>query len=797
MKVALSWLKKWVNLNHSADQIATYLTSLGIEVEYIESFSSSIENVVVAEIKSVLAHPNAEKLQIAQVFDGSHEWQIVCGAANCRSGLKVVLARIGAQLPGGFEIKKAKLRGIESFGMLCSLDEIGYQHCSDGIHELSDDALLGSSPFEYINDPVFVLSLTPNLGHCLSIEGIALELAAKLDQPLLNTQSINYPLIPTLKNSTAIKIETPLATQFACIKIENVVVAPSPNWLKENLKKAGYLSINNIVDTANWLMLEHGRPVHVYDAKSLKGDIRIALSKGDEFIARIDGTQQILKPSVVTVFSGQEAIAIAGVMGSSKHQVNEQTSEILFEIAVYDSQAIRKNTKLSQCQSESSRRFERGIDIQKTEQVINNYINLLTQLGLNISYSNIECINSPLGENIAQKHKIKLRSKDVERILNFRWSLSEIATWLQRLKIESVIHENSDSESYLECHIPSWRHDLNIAEDLIEEIMRLIGTENIPKSPLAFALTSDHHDPIHIITKQLRHDFASFGLQEVVSADLISASKVLTTQRQPLSLLKVINPSSNEMDVLRPNLLANFLEISCHNFDQQNLNLAFFEVGHVYQADEIPKNRERLVASILLTGNKDQNLWLEETKSWDFYDIKGIVESLMSSCNLSYNLEKSVHPDLHPFQQAQWIDHKGQILAVGGHIHPQLLAHYEINVPIFYAEFSVSHFIDSKNLQPLYQSLTSYPDSTRDWTLNVEELLTYELLLKIIPRVEFLSKIELIGIWRHLEKLGEGMKNMTLRFHYQSLNKTLTQQEVERAHNYIKEHVIQHLQLET
>lgn len=786
MKIALSWLKKWVDHKLSAEQAASVLTSLGIEVEHIESYAPPIQEVVVAEIMQVEPHPNAGKLKIAKVFDGERHWQVVCGAANCREGIKVALARLGACLPGGFEIKKAKLRGIESFGMLCSLDELGYSGTYEEIHELVKESVCGTNAFDWINDPVLCLSLTPNLGHCLSIEGIARELAAKMDLPLKNPYDATHlDFDPSYKLEPA-HLAAPQVQQYSYMLIEGVEVQPSPPWLAYKLQQAGYRSVNNLVDAGNWVMLELGRPVHIFDADTLQGSLKVGLAHGGEKIVRIDGVEQLLAKDTLAVFDAQGPVAIAGVMGSSKHEVSCATSRIVLEVAVFEPQAVRRSARQSQCHSESSRRYERGVDLAKTPMVFEAYIKLLQDLEQKPRYSGIQysC------QQALPRKSVLIRSQDVSRLLGLHMGLPEIAVWLAKLGIDSQVLSEQNA---LECLIPSWRHDLAISADLVEELMRLVGTENLAKGSCTFSLTADTHQPLYLLTHKLRHSLAGFGLQEVVTVDLVSEQKLQDYGIQSQYPLKLINPSSIEADLLRPSLLVSFIEVVKHNIDQQNFDLAIFEAGQVYQSYD--KELERSVVGILLSGQSASAGWMSEARVWDFYDIKGIAESLLASLRINCKIEKGEHPYLHPGQQANLLSQRGELLGVCGKVHPTLLARCGIDQPTFYAELSLKELLHAQACACQYQNLPSFPGASRDWTLTLDESLSYEKVLGGVPTVDNLVEVKLVSIWRSLEKLGADRKNMTLRFFYRSHHKTLTQQEIEAAHSFVKEHVIKNLNI--
>lgn len=781
MKLPNSWLQSRLKLNIPINELADHLTSLGLEVEHIEGYAPIIQEVVVAEIQKVEPHPGADRLRIAQVFDGVTRHQVVCAASNCRSGIKVAFAKIGAKLTGGFQIKKAKIRGVESFGMLCALDELGYCGTFDGIYEFSEEAPLGTLAMDWINDPTFVLNLTPDLSHCLSLEGIARLVAAKLCLPF-DPKTYSRLKATTSLKTPHVHLDSKSALQYACMLFDGAAVGPSPLWLTRKLEQAGFRSINNFVDIGNWVMLETGRPVHVFDADTLKGNLCVRSSCKGELLKRLDGVDQILEEGLLVVADQEGPVALAGVMGSRVHEVTTSTKRVLLEVALFEMGAVRSSAKKSGCFSESSRRFERGVPLDNSQTVFEAFVDLLEMISAaHPRYSEVQT----MGEVNIKKKPIHLHVANIKRLLGIELSPSVCADWFHR--IGCTVHIKGDE---VICHVPSSRHDLELEEDLIDELMKLVGVDSIPRTVCHASLPGTPHAPLYELTQRIRRTLVGVGLQEIVTLDFVNSKQLQTWGMALQEFVELQNPPSQETDVLRPSLLPSMVAVSQHNKAQQVHEMAMFEVGQVYQAKLNPC--ETTALGILLQGGYEKPRWDGSSQAFDFYDIKGIVETLMqslgvtASCRVPCGENKEIHPWLHPKQQAIWVTPDAIVLGHIGQVHPRILGLQESDTPLFYGEFSLKDLLQALGKVCKYRALPMYPGSSRDWTLTLPQLMNYEKLDQAIPRLGDLVEVQLLGIWRS-EKLGLHRKNVTLRFHYRSGEKTLTQQEIEAQHVQVQQ----------
>lgn len=784
MKIALSWLTPYLRTSIDVETISFALTGMGLEVEHIEGYAPVIDGVVVAHILRFEPHPSADKLRVATVFDGEKELQIVCGDLSCPENVKVPLASIGARLPGGFEIKKAKLRGVESMGMLCSLDELGFKESSEGVYVLPQEAVVGENAFKWLNDPVLCLSLTPNLGYCLSIESVAKQLAAKMELPFYSLEKTPLSHISQELVAPKVKNTSGKCSSYQCLLIEKVKGIESPHWLARCMQQAGYRSVNALVDAANWVMLEMGRPIHLFDADTLKGDLEVSLLTSEKSFSRIDGVDQNLKPGTLVISDESGPVAVAGVMGSRLHEVGSLTTRVLMEVAVFDPSAVRKSAKAIGCTSEASRRFERGVDPTSNELAFERFIQILKSMGFSPLVGSFSGFTSAL----STQREITLSSKLVYRLLNVRMGSQEISKWLSRLDISCRILD----EETLIAKPSLARHDLVIAQDLVEELMKLIGTENLPRQMLNVHLGSASHDPRYLISQSIRQLFWGRGLKEVVTLDMVSGQKCKNFCFETSVELK--NPLSVEADVLRPSLLISFLETLTQNRDQQIKDVGIFEIGSVYSKNG-SKTQEQLALGLLITGQKTASHWSQESEHFDFYDIKGSVEQLLDYVGAECCFKSSSFSTFHPGQQAKICSKEGFVIGHIGRLHPRYEKSLGVDYPVFYAEIGIEDLLKVKNSLCQHRTLDQYPGSERDWTLTLNESVSFEEVLASFPVLEQLERVELVSIWRCPEKLGFDYKNLTLRFYYRHRDKTMTQSEVESQHLLLKETVSRKLNL--
>lgn len=762
MKFPLSWFKTFLPTKLSPQQIADALTRLGFEVEAIEPCGISFSNVVVAEVVSTEKHPDADKLTVAQVSDGTSTFQVVCGAANCREGIRVAYAKVGAEL-GDFTIEARKLRGVESFGMLCAHDELDlpkepFGH-ANGIMELDETFVVGRHLGCYFGDLVFEVALTPNLAYAAHVRGLAHELSAFLKEKV---QIPSFKVEEKGKRKVAIESAVP---RYACRVIENVKVEPSPQWLQERIEASGLRSVNNIVDATNYVMLEMGQPLHAFDLDKIEGEIHARAAKRGETIITLDDQERILTEEMIVIADDKKAVAIAGVMGGKNSEVSEMTTNILLEAAYFEPSSVRRTAKRLEMSTDASYRFERGTN----PNALLTALDQVTSIILEVAGGKASPINVK-GNEFPDK-KVKVRVERVNQILGTQLAISEVELILRNINLKVQTAKGDE----LSVSIPPYRHDLNEEIDLIEEVARFYGYDNIAnEAPTLYRNDLVSHDPSYLFERRVRHLLLQEGLQELLTCDLIGPKDAQVLAHET-TLIHLANPGSHEQSILRPSLLPSLLRVVQHNRDHDIHDLAGFEVGklHLKVKDTY---LEPMVASIVLAGKRTPAHWSEKGESADYFDLKGIVESFLNGLHIEHTFEKSAHPSFHPGRQASVIVNGGEV-GILGQVHP---THKE---DVYFAELYLDELQKAVASTQQMHPLPQFPSSSRDLTLTVPKSVSSDALFAAAKSVEskLLEAISLIDVY-HSEKLGSGVKNMTFRFVYRDPNKTLSVEEVEKEH---------------
>jgi phenylalanyl-tRNA synthetase beta chain len=793
MKVPLSWLKEYLELNISPEEIAESLTLAGLEVDKVETSTFSFSGVVIAKVLETQPHPNADRLQIARVFDGKEEFQVVCGASNCREGLITAFAKLGASLkePDGniWKIKKSKIRDIESFGMLCAADELGLPlKKTDGILELPHSAPLGEDLSSLYADTIFDVSLTPNLGHCMSIYGIARELGALLNIPIKKlTSSFEEP-------STAPSFEIQVddksnCSRYSCRLVKHVKVGPSPDWLVQKLDSLGLNSINNVVDISSYVMMKTGQPLHFFDADCIKGKtLYIRPNSKETKIITLDNTERNLPIGPLVIQDEQNTLAVAGVMGCLDSSISEETKNVLIEAAIFSPISIRKTAKELSLKTDSSLRFEKGLD----PAILPFALDLATQLLIEVGSGT--CSEKKQDINIKPfiPKKLICRQKRVNSILGLSLSLSEIINILDRLGIKAS-QEHSES---VEVLVPPHRNDINEEIDLIEEVARLYGFNNLPKKQCMHYSPTLVDSPVFSFENKIRSSLLKEGLQEFMTCDLISpflSELAAVKTNPPTEILSVLQSKSNDYSILRHSLLPGLLQLAKHNYDRGNQNVAGFEVGRVHFKQN-SVYQEPVSIGILLTGLNTQHHHAPQPKAFDFFDIKGTLENLLESIKInSISFKESHLPTLQPGRQA-FVFKDTECLGVVGEVHPSLITKIDMPQRIYFAELNLNTLLSlQKPLLPV-ENLPLYPASERDWTITLKKETPVDHVLSCIREIEspLLEKVFLLDLFES-EQLGPDRKNVTWRFIYRDTTKTLDIQTVEKEHTKLIQMVAEKL----
>ncbi len=782
MKIALSLIKEFISIDLSAQEIAQKLTLAGIEVENIENENPSFTNVVVAKVEEVEKHPKADKLTIAKVNDGKEIFQVVCGAPNCKKGMITAFAKIGATLTTedkkNFEIKKAKLRDVESFGMLCSAEELNISYSSEGILDLPQDIEIGKDLSELFCDPIFDISLTPNLGHCMSALGIARELAAILDI------KVKYPTFPDVKVSKQIQdkitinIEDIRCKRYACSIVENVKIGPSPFWLTNILESSGIRSINNVVDIINYIMLKYGQPMHAFDLNKIENNkIRISSNKDAFIFEGLDGIERTIPKNSINIYDDKKVIAIAGIMGSNNSSVDDATKNILIEAAYFDDISVGKTSRALALRTESSLRFEKGIDPNMIPIALQLAASLIQEICQGTVIKGI--VDEKEGEFLPKK--ISCRLEKTNKVLGSSFSISEIESLFKRLEFSIL----SSDENQVLVEVPTYRNDISKEIDLIEEVIRIYGYNNLPKHKAKYSSSNISPAPSYLFEKDIKAFLRSQGLQEFITSDLISPDLANVTQEMNFradSFIHVKHSKSIEQSVLRPSLLSNLLQIVKFNHDHKSFNIAGYEVGRIYfkkQNDFIEQN----VVSIVLSGSQHPLFWGKKLHEVSFFDLKGILENIFEACGIKKSLFKSSnHPVFHPGRQANIIINNIDI-GVIGEVHPFVLSSFDIKKRVLFAEINLNFLLENKKEKFKFAEYSLFPSSERDLTITLKENVPISSIFKIIEenKSNLLEHCFLLDLYK--ATLDE--KNVTFRFVYRDKSKTICFEDVEKEHKKI------------
>lgn len=781
MKVPLSWLKQFLPLTQTVDEIALHLTNLGIEVEDILGKETTFSGIVVGKVISAHQHPNADRLRVARVTDGSLEYQVVCGAPNCREGIIVAFAREGAELLDDsgkkWKIKKSKIRDVESFGMLCTMKELHLAEESDGLIEMDATTPLGIDVASILMDPIFDLSFTPNIGHAQSVLGIARELAASLQLKL----DIPKPdLIDNGSEKMSITLENPVASpRFACRIMTDVKVAPSPAWMQNRLIQCGLRPINNVVDVSNYVMLELGHPLHIFDRDKITGSqIVVKKAESPQKFETLDKIVREVPPETLLVCDEKKPLAIAGIMGGLDSSSTEKTHNILIEAAVFAPTSIRKASRMIGLKTDASSRFDRGVDIEGPIRAINRAAELIQQIAGGIVHPFVDAYP------VKQKtKKILLRPDRAQKFIGILLSRGEIIGLLERL--EMIVET---TEEGLVVTIPSYRNDITIEVDLIEEIARLYGFTHIPKVTPVYSTGALQDSPIYRLEVEARSLLVSAGLQECITCDLISPDESRISELPNNATIRVLHPRSIDQSVLRTSLLPGMLKVAELNFNQNAHDLSLFEIGRIH-FKEGEKIEEPTCISIFLSGLSRHSHFDRKPSPYDFFDLKGIIENFCQHLHLKkpeFHLS-NLHT-LHPWRQAE-IKIGDVKIGVFGQLHPSL-----IRGRALFAELNLSDILGLKKQDVKFHPLSLYPSSTRDWTLTLSTQIPYSKIQTLIQSTKtlHLESFEMIDSFSSKE-LGPDRKNLTFRFVYRDRHQTISTETVEEEHRKLIDSVAQKL----
>jgi phenylalanyl-tRNA synthetase beta chain len=798
MNVSYRWLSDYIDLSGiNPQQLAEMMTRGGIEIDSVPSRNAGVSGVVVGYVKTRNKHPDADKLSVCTIDAGTGEdLQIVCGAPNIDAGQKVPVAMVGAKLPGGLDIKRAKLRGVESQGMICSARELGIndkllsKEQQAGILVLPADTEIGRDILDVLalNDSILELDLTPNRSDCLSMLGVAYEVAALTGLPL-NLPNPGKGLYPTAEQTSdyvQVSISaTELCSLYTARYIKGVKIEPAPQWIQNRLIAAGIRPINNIVDITNYVMLEYGQPLHAFDAgKVAEGKIEVRLANPGETLVSLDGQERKLEPQMLVIADAEKAIALAGVMGGANSEVTVATTDIILESAKFDGGSVRRTSRQLGLRSEASARFEKEVDPGRVRAALDRAAGLMARYASGLVTEGIEEVEITSPEPV----KVELLLSRINGMLGTELSSLEIKTILSRLQFKAEV----SGDGVWSVTVPSRRGDISRDVDLIEEVARLHGYDEIPTTLIEGPTTTGALTKPQAIRRELRAILTGAGLQEAICYSVTSLQrttlfKELSGAVKPIPLAM---PMSEERSVLRTVLLPSLLEAAEYNLTRKNNDLALLEIGNVYHSDEavltrLPQEKPR--AAILLCGNRRSASWNRIAEPVDFYDAKGILEKVFERLGLAGRIAyEAAQPEgFHPGRTAAITIHTERgtkTIGYVGQLHPELQRDFDLP-DTFVAEIELAPIYEYADRHIEYRTLPRYPAMERDIAVVVNRGVAGGALTKAITAAagELLESVKVFDVYTG-DRIGSDKKSVALALVYRHGERTLTDEEVTEAH---------------
>ncbi|AEF22715.1 phenylalanine--tRNA ligase subunit beta [Pseudomonas fulva] len=773
MKFSEQWLRSWVSPQASRDELVARLSMAGLEVDSVSPVAGAFSGVIVGEVLSTEQHPDADKLRVCQVSNGSETFQVVCGAPNVRPGLKIPFATIGAELPGDFKIKKAKLRGVESNGMLCSASELQISEDNEGLLELPADAPVGQDIREYfeLNDVSIEVDLTPNRGDCLSLAGLAREVGALYDAPVTRPQIA--AVAPAHDEVRPVDVLAPQACpRYLGRVVRNVDLSkPSPRWMVERLRRADVRSIDAAVDVTNYVMLELGQPMHAFDLDVIQGGIRVRMAEEGEKLVLLDGQEVTLRADTLVIADHQRALAIAGVMGGEHSGVSATTRDLFLESAFFDTIAVAGKARSYGLHTDSSHRFERGVDSQLAREAMERATALLLEIVGGEAGPIIEVVDPAQLPNVTP---ISLRAERVEQMLGLKLDDELIVKLLGALGL-SV----EGGAGQWQVKVPSHRFDISLEVDLIEELARLYGYNRLPvRYPQARLAPQTKAEAVADLPV-LRRLLVARGYQEAITYSFIDPKlfELFSPGVKPLTLA---NPISADMAAMRASLWPGLVKAVEHNLNRQQSRVRLFESGlrFVGQLDEL--KQEPMLAGVI-TGSRLPESWAHGRDSVDFFDAKADVEALLAAAGdaTSFAFVPGEHSALHPGQTAR-IERDGRLVGYLGAIHPELAKTLGLDQPLFLFELLLGEITAGR--MPAFKELSRFPEVRRDLALLVDRDVPAQNLLADIREQagEWLTDLRLFDVYQ-----GKGIdplrKSLAVGLTWQHPSRTLNDDEVSTA----------------
>ena len=769
MKFSEQWLREWVNPSISSDELVAQITLAGLEVDGVESAAGEFSGVIVGQIVSAEQHPNADKLRVCQVSDGATETQVVCGAPNARVGIKVAFATVGAVLPGNFKIKQAKLRQEDSFGMLCSAAELEINDENDGIMELAVDAPLGADIREYLNlnDKIIDVDLTPNRGDCLSIAGLAREVG------VLNSLDITAPehteLAPQIEDIFPVRVNAAEhCPRFLGRVLNNIdITQTSPLWLQEKLRRCDLRSIDPVVDVTNYILLEMGQPMHAYDLDKVNGSIIVRMAGQGEHLTLLDGQKVELTNETLVIADSEGVLGMAGIMGGADTGVSAATHNIFLEAAFFNPISIAGKARSYGLHTDASHRFERGVDYDQQRQAMDRATMLLQSIVGGEAGPIVEQVSA---EHLPNLNEVTLRKARLESLLAYKIDDQKVLDILTRLGL-SLVSSNDESWTFT---APSWRFDIAIEADLVEEVARVYGYNNLPSTNPVASMEMSSKPEVERPLSILRRHMVSRGYQEAITYSMVEPGLLAKFDNinKPVAL---VNPISADMAVMRTSLWPGLVQALQHNQNRQQSRVRLFETGQRFIPSDQGLQQQDVFAG-LIYGARHPESWHGKDQPVDYFDAKGDLESLLQMGGQSFSFEAAEHLALHPGQSAA-IKLDGATIGYLGAMHPGLVKDLDLHGPVFMFEVDLASI--SMGLLPAYQTLSKFPEMRRDLAIVLDQQISVAKVTDYIQfsAGEWLKSVRLFDVYQG-PGIEAGQKSLALGLTWQHPERTLTDDEV-------------------
>lgn len=773
MILSESWLREWVNPDLDTHELAHRLTMAGLEVDAVTPLAEGLSGVVVAEIVAAQQHPDADKLRVCSVNTGSDTVQIVCGAPNAEVGLKAPLAQPGAKLPGGVKIKKAKLRGVESQGMLCSAAELTLSDDHDGLLALASDAPVGTDISEYLNldDRLIEIGLTPNRADCLSVLGVARDLAVVVDLPFSDEEAV--PVEPMISETFPVTVLSPeKCPRYLGRVIKDVDInRPTPLFMVERLRRSGIRSIDPVVDITNYVMLEIGQPLHAFNLEALEGGIVVREAQPNEALTLLDGQARDMIEGTLMIADEVKPLAMAGIMGGQGSGVDKQTRHLFLEAAFFTPELMAGRARHYGLHTDASHRYERGVDPELPYRAIERATTLLLEW---VGGKPGPITDISATEHLPPRAGVTLRASAIEAMLGIEVPADEVTRILKGLGFE-VVHDAAAQEWC--CTAPSWRFDMGLEADLIEEIARIFGYDNIPTQPVQGASQAGANSEATASLAEIRYRLVSRGFNEAITFSFVSpgAQALFNPDWVPVSLK---NPISSDLAVMRTSLVPGLAGAAAHNIKRQTTRIRLFETGLRFLPQDSGLAQTPTLA-LILCGARSPEGWSTQSDAVDFYDLKGEIEALLAAAAMPLVFRPAVRPGLHDGQTAEVMVGE-TVIGVAGRLHPTAASELDLPDKTFVAELDLAEVL--QRAMPDYHDISRYPEVRRDLAVVLDKQVAASAAVDLVKAAagEYLADVVVFDLYEG-EGVAENEKSLAMGLTFRDQSRTLTDEEVSNA----------------